>query len=325
MRGRGWIGLGAVLVLVLGAARVHAQVCGDADGSGTVTVTDGVQTLRGAALLPSICTAAACDVDGSGTITVTDGVNVLRKAANLPSADQCSGTAGQIEGLVGQVTATLNLGLAFLPGGVADAAFTEACSDGGSYEAIDEGNGGATFVYTNCLFGPTRLNGSISSRNGTAAYGQFEVVDTTTGNTTRLNGQLTSLVDTNAGRVTFDGSLTVFSSLFGETTFIYRNLVNTFEGAIVAGQVLTSLAAAGAIGVDTVEITFDESTTAAVRVTFEDGATTDYLLDRPTGKLTPVVAGASGTDAPRLMRAVRTAPGSPIALREASWIRTRSS
>jgi hypothetical protein len=64
--------------------------CGDADGSGAVTVTDGVQTLRAAAGLSSPCTLATCDVNGSGAITVTDGVAVLRGAAGLPLAGTCA-------------------------------------------------------------------------------------------------------------------------------------------------------------------------------------------------------------------------------------------
>ncbi len=63
--------------------------CGDADGSGAVTVTDGVQTLRAAAGLTSPCTLATCDVNGSGAITVTDGVSVLRGAAGLPLGGTC--------------------------------------------------------------------------------------------------------------------------------------------------------------------------------------------------------------------------------------------
>jgi hypothetical protein len=66
-----------------------STVCGDADGNGSVTVTDGVQVLRAAAELSSSCTLAACDVDGDGGIGVTDGVNVLRKAAGLAAADAC--------------------------------------------------------------------------------------------------------------------------------------------------------------------------------------------------------------------------------------------
>lgn len=66
------------------------ELCGDADGSGAVTVTDGVQTLRAAAGLESPCTAARCDVNGNGTITVTDGVQVLRAAAALPITGTCA-------------------------------------------------------------------------------------------------------------------------------------------------------------------------------------------------------------------------------------------
>jgi hypothetical protein len=68
-----------------------AAVCGDADGSGSVTVTDGVQTLRAAAGLSSPCTPARCDVNGSGSITVTDGVQVLRAAAGLSTEPNCPG------------------------------------------------------------------------------------------------------------------------------------------------------------------------------------------------------------------------------------------
>ncbi len=64
-------------------------VCGDADGSGSVTVTDGVQVLDAAADLASDCTPAVCDVDGSGAVTVTDGVLVLRRAADLEAAFAC--------------------------------------------------------------------------------------------------------------------------------------------------------------------------------------------------------------------------------------------
>ena len=76
-------------VWMLGPTAAAAQSCGDADGSGTVTVSDGVQTLRAAAALPSLCFPSRCDVDGSGTVSVTDGVNVLRAAADLPSVAAC--------------------------------------------------------------------------------------------------------------------------------------------------------------------------------------------------------------------------------------------
>lgn len=65
------------------------RACGDADGNGAVTVTDGVQVLRAAADLPSACLAWFCDVDGSGDLGVTDGVRTLRAAAGLPAAFAC--------------------------------------------------------------------------------------------------------------------------------------------------------------------------------------------------------------------------------------------
>jgi hypothetical protein len=66
------------------------EVCGDADGSGSVTLTDGVQTLRAAAGLSSSCTPARCDVDGNGAVSLTDGVQVLRAAAGLPITGTCT-------------------------------------------------------------------------------------------------------------------------------------------------------------------------------------------------------------------------------------------
>jgi CxxC motif-containing protein (DUF1111 family) len=75
------------------ARAAHAEVCGDADGSGGVSLTDGVRALRAAAGLPNGCETAVCDVDGSGTVSVTDGVRVLRAAAGLDAALECPGLA----------------------------------------------------------------------------------------------------------------------------------------------------------------------------------------------------------------------------------------
>jgi hypothetical protein len=79
-----------------GARRVYpvvnptpAPLCGDADGNGAVTVSDGVQVLRAAADLSSSCTPSRCDADGNGTVSVTDGVIVLRAAAGLPFTTAC--------------------------------------------------------------------------------------------------------------------------------------------------------------------------------------------------------------------------------------------
>ena len=66
-----------------------ASLCGDADLNGTITVSDGVNVLRMAAGLPTLCTPTLCDVDDDGATTVTDGVNVLRAAAGLPATLAC--------------------------------------------------------------------------------------------------------------------------------------------------------------------------------------------------------------------------------------------
>ncbi len=67
----------------------RAQICGDADDSGSITVTDGVNVLRAAAALGA-CEPTRCDVDGNGSVTVTDGVNVLRAAAGLGNPTGCT-------------------------------------------------------------------------------------------------------------------------------------------------------------------------------------------------------------------------------------------
>ena len=46
----------------------RAQICGDADDSGSITVTDGVNVLRAAAALGA-CELPRCDVDGNGSVT----------------------------------------------------------------------------------------------------------------------------------------------------------------------------------------------------------------------------------------------------------------
>src|SRR5256885_6804578 len=47
------------------------------------------RSLRAAAGLDQGCTVARCDLDGSGAVTVSDGVNVLRVAADLPAFTAC--------------------------------------------------------------------------------------------------------------------------------------------------------------------------------------------------------------------------------------------
>ncbi len=82
----GHVGSSVVLARYAGSTRG----CGDADGDGTLTVTDGVRVLRASADLPSSCLTDFCDVDANGSTTVTDGVRVLRAAAALPATLECA-------------------------------------------------------------------------------------------------------------------------------------------------------------------------------------------------------------------------------------------
>jgi len=75
------------------AAVAHAATpdeCGDADASGSRTVTDGVLVLRTAAELTGGCSVSSrCDVDGNGAVSVSDGVAALRLAAGLDAPLAC--------------------------------------------------------------------------------------------------------------------------------------------------------------------------------------------------------------------------------------------
>jgi hypothetical protein len=94
-----------LLSTVMATLPAHAGArCADADGNGSVTVADGVQALRAAADLASVCTLATCDVDGDGTVEVVDGVGVLRAAASLPVELACPGAGPACESATATVT-----------------------------------------------------------------------------------------------------------------------------------------------------------------------------------------------------------------------------
>lgn len=105
---RSLVGMAMILTCSVLASTAQAQVCGDADGNGQVTVTDGVNVLRAAAGLSSGCAARAslCDVDGNATVTVTDGVNVLRSAAGLSASLNCRDTGSGVARFAGRYEGT---------------------------------------------------------------------------------------------------------------------------------------------------------------------------------------------------------------------------
>src|SRR5262249_25682298 len=146
---------------------------------GSVSVTDGVQTLRFAAGLSSSCTLEKCDVDGNGAVTVTDGVNVLRKAAGLTIAENCQSRDAKVAPLL-RNTVPIFGGLTKTSGGAQAADAANLCEN--------EGQGGtSTFDpnlgeldFTNCLIDGLLYDGTIGidGNTGTLSFGiDFTLAD----------------------------------------------------------------------------------------------------------------------------------------------------
>jgi len=94
---------------VLAVTPAAAQLCGDADGNGDVSVTDGVRALQAVAGIPDRCDAR-CDLDGDGRTSLSDGVNVLRLAADLSAFTACPVLPGLVlTPIASQLTAPLFL------------------------------------------------------------------------------------------------------------------------------------------------------------------------------------------------------------------------
>lgn len=273
----------AVSVLVF-ADPAAAQVCGDADGNGNVTVTDGVQTLRAAAFLSSSCSGTVCDVDGSGTVTVTDGVNVLRKAANLPAPDACGGGGvnQQVQELINQVQPLLTIGLGFIPAGGASIQQQNICQNAPDGEAFfDEGS----VEFVDCDLGGVVFDGSITSTATSVEFFLFSITDVATDSTITFDGELNFFV---RGTSSFlNGSLEI-SSDFGDFVFAFNQIVfNQSTDVITGGSVRLEADFSDIDGLTFIEIGFTGSSVVPVTVGFDDQTTVSFSYNVNTGVLTP--------------------------------------
>jgi hypothetical protein len=285
-----------------------AQSCGDADGSGSVTVTDGVQVLRSAAGLSSTCTArpTSCDVDGSGTATVSDGVNVLRKAAGLAITESCPGSGGGDTADVAEVTDVLvpflALGLAEIPNvnvaaaGTVQAADTENCEDGGS-RTTDRSGVTITVTFAACKvsesgLGSFQFDGVIRASLGfptsSVTFDEFLVTDRSNGEVSDFDGTLTGRPRLGGGFVV-DGPVSVRGA---NETEIFRATFTDFtvdgDGHIVSGSVEAE-DTSDSFELKRAELEVENgSNTASVHVVRDDDTEKDYQLDLSTGDLTPV-------------------------------------
>jgi hypothetical protein len=150
------IGMLVVAMAAASAATVHAAACGDANRTGSVTVTDGVLVLRAAAQLPSTCPRERCDMNVDGGISVTDGVLALRVAAGVETSVACS--ARQADVIFGSIVKSVGFGSTASPAGRARAAgTTEPCPDGGFIE-----DDGVTLFFNQCANGDFVTDGTVT-------------------------------------------------------------------------------------------------------------------------------------------------------------------
>ena len=259
-----------------------AQVCGDADGSGAVTVTDGVQTLRAAAELDSACTVEACDIDGSGSITVTDGVGVLRKAAGLPVTDNCPSAAGQPATVLLELQAIFKYGVGFASGTPVTACANPP--DGTLEVAVDED--GTTTSFDTCQVDAVELFGDIVVEPALLTFFVFEA--DTAGSEDFLSdyeGDLT-LGTAGAGR-SLNGELDVTTESAGIVTLTFTNA--TVAGGILTGGTATADLAASDIADAFTQLvfTFDGSGVANVVATQSNAGTVSFRYDIASGIATP--------------------------------------
>lgn len=269
-----------VAAVVVGAMPVTAlAVCGDANGDGNVTVSDGVQTLRAAAGLSSQC-ATDCDVDGSGAITVSDGVNVLRKAAGLAVTDACP-NGDPVSSLIGH---TLDI---FGPltkvgavGGAGAAGSSSPCDNaGGGFQENTDG-----FVFDDCRIGPVSFTGFLGRGSGALNFSNLAV--SRNGDVLTLVGSLN--VGDNGGNPELNGVLNGDSQLLGAYVIIYQQVVTGSQGTPLDGVLVFDTSDANLDDVAEVRVALTGGTALPVRVTFADDSTQDFTYDTNTDVLTPI-------------------------------------
>jgi hypothetical protein len=276
------------VLVACSALTAAAQVCGDADNNGTVTVTDGVQALRAAASLPSTCDGNGnCDVDGNGTVTVTDGVNILRKAADLPITEACIGSVdSQVENVL-RSTVPIFGGLTKLvtPSGQVATSETFSCDNAGGTFEIDEQTGAIHFF--DCDVEGINYDGFIEfdASTNTVAI-ELDFVDVATGESFSFSAELSSRQ--NGDNVVVAGPLDFSSSFAGDLSLNIEEVAVDPNGNLVAGSILFDASDADIAGVAAIRISFDGSTVNPVDVIAPDQSVQHFDFDSVSGTLTPV-------------------------------------
>ncbi len=287
-----------VLAVTLVATPAGAQTCGDADASGSVTVTDGVQTLRFAAALSSSCTAARCDVDGSGSVTVTDGVNVLRKAAGLSAPDACpGGTSNGVQESVDAIVPFLAFGFAFASdvslASVAPAGDVEdPCPDGGTRSKQFISQGLLRVAFNACGYSSPGLGrfefgqGLIVNFLRSQVALNVLVTDRDNGHTVNFEGFF-DFVPRDEGGFVGNGQDIELTTLQGKFTLDLNELTVDEDGHVLSGGGSVE-DTSNNFALQRIDFQVTGPGTGSLTATFDDTTTTGYALNLITGELTQI-------------------------------------
>jgi hypothetical protein len=261
------------IVVLSGIGSAEAASCGDANRTGTVTVTDGVLILRMAAQLPgTVCPLERCDMNLDNQISVTDGVLALRVAAGIQTNVACSSSQvdvifGSIQKIGGRGGATAS------PTARARAAnTTEPCS-GGGFQSDD----GTTLTFHDCREDDDVTNGTITFTNVDSgdvdvAFDTTDVTDST-GETLTTTGLLTfTFPDDSTTQV--DGTLVYGSSIFGSYDTAFTGLLLDANFTAFSGDTLTTVEEGqdALAHLQSIEITLYSTSLSEVGVTYADGS-----------------------------------------------------
>lgn len=289
-------------VAVVGALATAAwAVCGDANGDGEVSVSDGVQALRAAAGLSSACDDD-CDVDGNGAFTVTDGVNILRDAGGLASIRMCPQQGDRVGSLIGHTIGLFGPLTKVGAIGPTPAGSVSPCDNAeGSFQQTSSG-----FVFGNCVFGSVSFTGFLGAPgDGSLDFSNLQI--TRSGDVQTLQGTLN--VDASGENPELNGQLDASTPILGSYRITFGQVATDGVGNTVGGSLVFDVSDANIENIVEVRVTLTGGDHLPVIVRFADQTTGNFSYDTQTDELTPT----QGTPTPTPI-ATATPPAARVRL-----------